>query len=84
MIPLAFNLPQQQLGATDANRVASQLKQHRDPYCFRRSADVDVLANVRFTPEGAIQQLISFLLFAYQSRLTPFYAFPHQFRTPFV
>jgi hypothetical protein len=32
--------------------------------------------------EGAIQQQISILLFAYQSRLTPFYAFPYQ--SPFV
>jgi DNA-binding transcriptional LysR family regulator len=46
------NLPQQQLGATDANRVASQLKQHRDPYCLRRLADVDVLANFRFAPRA--------------------------------
>jgi hypothetical protein len=40
------------LGATDANRVASQLKEHRDPYSFRRLADVDVLANVRFAPKN--------------------------------
>jgi hypothetical protein len=47
-------------------------------------ADMRVSANVRFAPEAVIQQLISFQLFAYRSRLTPFYAFPYQSRTPFV
>ena len=51
---LATFLNNIKLGATDANRVASQLKQHRDPYCFRRLADVDVLANVRFALEAAV------------------------------
>jgi hypothetical protein len=36
--------------------------------------------NGGFAPEPAIQQLISFLLFVYQPRLTPFYAFPYQSR----
>jgi hypothetical protein len=35
-------------------------------------------------PEAAIQQLICSLLFAHQLRLTPFYAFPYQARTPFA
>jgi len=36
---LATFLNNIKLGATDANHVASQLKQHRDPYCFRRLHD---------------------------------------------